>query len=34
MNVVKLSTLHEKAGCVEYKMPYTVALKKKVLFNV
>lgn len=25
MNVVKLGTLHEKAGCVEYKMPYAMA---------
>ena len=25
MNVVKLGTLHEKAGCVEYKMPYNMA---------
>lgn len=25
MNVVKLGTLHEKAGKVEYKMPYAMA---------
>ena len=25
MNVIKVGNLHEKAGCVEYKMPYNMA---------